>query len=126
MGRRKGSKNKKTLLKLARMKAPVKRKQSAYAAATAVSYTDDLSFRVSTLEAQMQSLLAVARKVIDPSEKTLQTISDSLCSLFAKVDSIEKVLSPLMFVEHIDKVSSNEKESESSSEEGRQESIQEN
>ena len=108
------------------MKAPVKRKQSAYAAATAVSYTDDLSFRVSTLEAQMQSLLAVARKVIDPSEKTLQTISDSLCSLFAKVDSIEKVLSPLMFVEHIDKVSSNEKESESSSEEGRQESIQEN
>lgn len=115
MGRRKGSKNKKTLMKLGKLSSK---------ATTIINgmHNQGLEFRLDILEKVIGNLnLTATQQGFACLSNKLETLSDTLCKLFQKVDAIENTLSPLMFVERTDKGVTHEKESESSSEERQQE-----
>ena len=115
MGRPKGSKNKKTLAKLAKTK-PYK-KDTKYASKLAIRASDNenecVQLRLSILENTVRSLVASSNSELRTwLEKKLETLDAHLCKLFVNVDSIEKTLSPLMFIESTSKGSAHEKENE--------------
>lgn len=124
MGRPKGSKNKKTLAKLA--KAKTHKKSANYASKVsdcAISNEIDcIHLRLTILETTVRSLEASSKDELKVwMENRVETLLKSMCNMTLKIDSIEKTLSPLMFVEHVDKGLVHEKESESCSQEALQE-----
>lgn len=120
MGRPKGSKNKKTLAKLAKAK-PYK-KDTNYASKIAARASDNESqcvqHRLNILENQVLQLTNASRnETMVCLKNKLETLDGYLCTLLTKIDLIEKTLSPLMFVERTNVGLSNENEKESCSEE---------